>query len=320
MRRLPSSVETMQQAENPAGSRAEDLASVSVITRNCGRLPLLRRCFQTLRAAALPGTEWIIVEDGEKDCANLKAFAAEARREWDGTIKIVGSSHRHRAKAANVGIRAATGAFVHFFDDDDTIAPEFYTKTIGFLRSQPRFGAVATLSENVLERMLPDGTFEQVSRIRHYPELRVISLAEFAVVQTFAPIAFVASRSAVEATGPFDETLEVCEDYEFYLRFLTRFDIAVLPEVLCAFHRRKHGTQMSQDMRNSPASINHRLEDKLFRNTLLRRDLESGTMGIGWLLAFGDMTRASWRANLVFDALQRRRLPRLFLNWLRRDV
>jgi hypothetical protein len=181
---------------------------------------------------------------------------------------------------------------------------------------------VATLSENVLERALPDGTFEEISRHRHYPELRVISLAEFAVVQTFPPIAFVARRSAINETGAFDETLEVCEDYEFYLRFLTKFDIGVLPEVLCAFHRRERSGRSRgvRDLSNSTASTNHRLEDKLFRNMLLRRDLEKGEMGIGWLLALGDMTRASWRTNLIFDALQRRRWPRSLLNWLRRDV
>lgn len=293
---------------------------LSIITRNCGRLSLLRRCFQTLRAAAVPGTEWIIVQDGDKDSTDLRDFVAAARHEWSGEISIVGSSHRHRAKAANIGIEAASGAFVHFFDDDDTVAPDFYAKTLEFLHSKPRFGAVAALSENVLERSLPNGTFQQVSRRRHYPELRTISLAEFAVVQSFPPIAFVARRSAVDETGAFDESLEVCEDYEFYLRFLTKFDIGVLPEVLCAFHRREPTRQSSHDLLNSAASSDHRLEDKLFRNKLLRRDMDEGKVGIGWLLAFGDMSRAAWRTNLVFDALQRRRLPRLFLDWLRRDI
>ena len=42
-------------------------------------------------------------------------------------------------------------------------------------------------------------------------------------------------------------------------------------------------------------------------------------MGIGWLLALGDMTRAAWRINLVLDAFQRRSWPRGLLSWLRRN-
>lgn len=305
---------------NTAPGHAKDCGGISVVTRNCGRLPLLQRCFQSLRAAAFPGTEWLIVEDGDRDSADLRDFVTDARQQWKGTVTIVGSSHRHRAKAANIGLQAASGAFIHFFDDDDTVDPRFYIKTIDFLQSQPRFGAVATLSECAREKSLPDGTFERISRRPHYPELRAISLAEFAVVQSFPPIAFVARRDAVDATGPFDESLEVCEDYEFYLRFLTKFDIGVLPEILCAFHKREPTGKESRDLLNSSASLDHGLEDKLFRNKLLRRDMDEGNLGIGWLLTFGDMSRAAWRANLVFDALQRRRLPRLLLSWLRGDT
>ena len=56
----------------------------------------------------------------------------------------------------------------------------------------------------------------------------------------------------------------------------------------------------------------------MFRNALLRQDLEQGKMGIGWLLAVGDMTRAAWRLNLVLDALQRRSWAKALLRWLRR--
>ena len=88
---------------------------------------------------------------------------------------------------------------------------------------------------------MPDGSFAELRRIPHYPETRAVSLAELAVVQMFPPVAFVARRECVNAVGGFSERFEVCEDYDFYLRFLTRFDIGVLPEVLCAFHQREEG-------------------------------------------------------------------------------
>ncbi|HJX10494.1 MAG TPA: glycosyltransferase family A protein [Candidatus Binatia bacterium] len=295
------------------------MPKVSVITRTYDRLPLLKRCFASLQQANIEDLEWIVVDDQPGANPQLREFIESAGSNSTFPVRLVVSGVRHRAKAANAGLAVATGELVHFLDDDDTVAPSFYRKTCAFLAENSRFGAVVTLADGVLERWMPDGSFVELKRIPHYPETRAVSLAELAVVQTFPPVAFLARRDRVEAVGGFRETLEVCEDYDFYLRFLTRFDIGVMPEVLCAFHQRAEGDDVPESWLNSPASRQHRIEDKLFRNALLRQDLELGRIGIGWLLALGDMTRAAWRINLVLDALQRRSWPRALLNWLRRS-
>lgn len=292
------------------------MAKISVITRTCDRLPLLERCFASLVEARIAALEWVVVDDQPDADPKLEAFVARAGARCP--VRLVRSGSRHRAKAANTGLAAATGELIHFLDDDDTVMPGFYAKTSGFLQGNARFGAVVTLAERVIERQASGGGFKEMQRLPHYPETRAISLAELAVVQTFAPVSFVARRECIEAVGGFNERFEVCEDYDLYLRFLTRFDIGVVPEVLCAFHQREEGA-VPEAWLNSPASRQHRIEDKLFRNALLRQDLEQGKMGLGWLLALGDMTRAAWRLNLVLDALQRRSLPRAMLRWLRRS-
>ena len=293
------------------------MPEVSVITRTYDRVPLLQRCFETLQKARLEDLEWIVVDDEPGGNVETASFIKSARLTSRVPIQLVVSGARHRAKAANVGLAAATGTLVHFLDDDDTVAPSFYRNTSAFLAENPRFGAVVTLAESVIERRMPDGSFKEIERLPHYPETRTVSLAELAVVQTFPLVALVARRDCIDAVGGFSERFEVCEDYDLYLRFLTRFDIGVVPEVHCAFHQREEGN-VPDSWLNSPASRQHRIEDKLFRNALLRQDLEQGKMGIGWLLAVGDMTRAAWRLNLVLDALQRRSWAKALLRWLRR--
>lgn len=292
-------------------------AKLSVITRTNDRLPLLRRCLSSLQAAAVEDLEWIVVDDAPGGSAGVAEFIEIARSNLTAPLKLVVSGERNRAKAANAGLAAASGALVHFLDDDDTVSPQFYAKTIAFLGAQARFGAVATLAEGVTERPMPDGSFREITRRLHYPETRAVSLAEFAVVQTIPPVAFVARREAIDAAGGFDPAFEVCEDYEFFLRFLAQSDIGILPEVLCAFHQREVASNTPKSWANSSASYDHQLEDRLFRNALLRRDLSNGGMGLGWLLALGDMTRAAWRLNLVLDALHRRSIPRFLLRLLR---
>jgi cellulose synthase/poly-beta-1,6-N-acetylglucosamine synthase-like glycosyltransferase len=292
------------------------MPKLSVITRTCDRLPLLRRCLQSIQQTNFGDLEWIVVDDAPGGSADLAAFVGSLAPALNA--RLISSGSRHRAKAANAGLAAASGELAHFLDDDDTVAPSFYRKTTSFLDDNARFGAVATHAERVVERLMPDGSIREVTRLPHYPEMQAVSLAELAVVQTFAPVSFVARRTCIEAAGGFDERFEVCEDYDLYLRFLTRFDIGVVAEVLCAFHQREDG-DVPEAWLNSPASRQHRIEDKLFRNALLRQDLEQGKIGIGWLLALGDMSRGSWRLNLALDALQRRSWPRAMLRWLRRS-
>jgi cellulose synthase/poly-beta-1,6-N-acetylglucosamine synthase-like glycosyltransferase len=292
------------------------MTKLSVITRTCDRLPLLKRCFQSIQQTNFSDLEWIVVDDALGGNAELAQYVGSIAPAFNARLILSGA--RHRAKAANVGLAAASGELVHFLDDDDTVAPGFYRKTAGFLADNAGFGAVATHAERVIERLTPDGSMKEIARLPHYPEMQAASLAELAVVQTFAPVSFVARRKCIEAAGGFDERFEVCEDYDLYLRFLTRFDIGVVPEVLCAFYQREEGN-VPDAWLNSPAVRQHRIEDKLFRNALLRQDLEQGKVGIGWLLALGDMARGSWRLNLALDALQRRSWPRAMLRWLRRS-
>jgi len=292
------------------------MPKVSVITRTYDRLSLLERCFESLQKARVKDLEWIVADDEPGGNPHVASFIETARSTSTIPIRLVVSGASHRAKAANAGLAAATGELIHFLDDDDTVAPDFYRKTSDFLAENSRFGGVSALAERVLEHRMSDGSLAELRRVPHYPETRAVSLADFAVAQTFAPVGFVGRRECIDAVGGFSERFEVCEDYDFYLRFLTRFDIGVLPEVLCAFHQREEG-EVPESWLNSLASRQHRIEDKLFRNALLREDLEQGRMGIGWLLAFGDMTRAAWRINLVLDALQRRAWPRAFFGWLR---
>jgi hypothetical protein len=270
-----------------------------------------------LQKVTFTDVEWIVVDDGPAQNLQVTGFIESVRARSTIPIQLVRSGTRHRAKAANAGLAAAAGTLVHFLDDDDTVDPNFYAKTAKFLDANSRFGAVVTLADRVIERGTPDGFFVERRRMPHYPETRAVSLAELAIVQMFPPVAFVGRRDCINAVGGFTETFEVCEDYDFYLRFLTRYDIGVLPEVLCAFHQREE-QGVPESWLNSPMSTQHRIEDKIFRNALLRQDLEQGRLGIGWLLALGDMTRAAWRINIVLDALQRRSWPRALLGWLRR--
>lgn len=274
----------------------------SIITRTASRLCFLHRVREGLAVAAPADSEWIICDDAPNGTNDLETFVDNARSTLPFAVSLVPVHSANRSRAANAGLAKATGTYVHIHDDDDTVSPAFYRRTAEFLDAHPHFGGVSVFCNRVDETLSDDGFV--VGRQRpHYHEVRAISLLSMATTQTIAPIGFLARRTAVERTGPFDETLAVCEDHEFFLRFLLIADIGVLSEQLAAFHHRPLNAM--GDSANSLASTDHETQDALFRNEMLRRDHASGLVGLGWLLSMGEANRPAWRRRVALRRLGR---------------
>lgn len=288
-----------------------DAGGVSVVTRTLGHLPFLRRCFGALRGAtdAAVDMEWIIVDDGCADPAALEDFVKLARDTWSGPIRLVATRGEHRGVAANAGLRAARYEFLHFLDDDDVVLPAFYTVTRSRLCAEPALGGVAVKCEAVHEMLDADGTYREVGRHVHYPEIVTVSLARFAVNQGLPLVSVLFRRSVLEAAGGFDPDFAVCEDYDLLIRVLLQRDIAVVNQVLMRFHQRVADGGPG----NSPATTDFANQDAYFRNAMLRRDINAGRLGPGWLLAVAELSAGSVKTNQILSQLYKfRPLNRAF--------
>lgn len=286
------------------GKMTTQTKSVSVVTRTCDRPVLLARCFEHLIAALPDAAEWIIVNDSTDQAAagaletQVSGFASRARFE----IRVVNSQGGHRTRALNAGFDAAAGAYLHILDDDDTVRPAFYRETLGFLDAQENasWGAVAVRAERV-DEVFASGTYEERCRRPHYPELEVISLSDMAATM-MTPTCTLLFRRPVVADMRFDEVFAVGEDHDFLLRFLLKSDIALIDQVLCAYHQRIDGRGSDA---NSSISRNHKVEVARFRNALLRRDIAEGRVGLGWLVTMAEMNRGSTRLNQILSRIYR---------------
>ncbi|KAI9006509.1 hypothetical protein DFJ74DRAFT_393392 [Hyaloraphidium curvatum] len=85
-----------------------------------------------------------------------------------------------------------------------------------------------------------EGASIVAERTEPFFALERAALAEVMVWNRFPPISFVFSLSAWEAVGGFDGSLPVLGDWEFNVRFLSRYRISVLPLALANLHRRSH--------------------------------------------------------------------------------
>lgn len=250
--------------------------------------------------------DWVhvIVNDGG-DPAAVDRLAAGFAGRYAGRLHVVHNPRSLGMEAAsNVGLRARDSRYVVIHDDDDSWEPAFLATTAGFLDAQAdgRVAGVITHSVRIDERILGDRV--EIDRRTPYNDwVRSITLFRMAGGNMFPPISFLFRRSILDEAGYYREDLPVLGDWEFNLRFLARHDIAVLPLPLALYHHRPSNTDPAYANSIFGAQDKHALYDALIRNELMRRDLDSGRLGLGTLVNLGQhLSLLELKLNALFDA------------------
>ncbi|MEX1199020.1 MAG: glycosyltransferase [Pseudohongiellaceae bacterium] len=194
-------------------------APVSIICRTTGRATLK----QTLRS--VEQQTWRPIEVVLVDAAASEL--AQPVTEPDVNIRMVRpDTPLSRSAAANAGLDAATGAFLLFLDDDDWLAPTHIEELAGQLGSDPETGvAYSSTVRTTPGGDITDEVFRAPfnhARLRH---------------DNFIPIhSALFRRSLLEHGVRFDESLDIFEDWDFWLQLAehTRF---IHRDVITAYYR-----------------------------------------------------------------------------------
>lgn len=172
-------------------------------------------------------TDWelITVDDGSSD-DTLKWLQDQT----DPRLRIVSQVNKGVSSARNAGIKYARGQFIAFLDADDTWAPSFLEKLLAKLAAQPHAAMAYCGWRNV-------GLPGPLGRPFIPPDYESSSKREMLFAGCRWPIhAAVARRSAVNAAGGFNTSLENAEDYALWLELGGLKPIARVPEVLAFYH------------------------------------------------------------------------------------
>lgn len=279
---------------------------VAIVTRTRNRPAFLARAIDSVLAQGLRDWVHVIVNDGG-DRAAVDELVARASARYEGRVRVVHHDAAvGRGAAANSGAASAHSTLLVWHDDDDTWKPDFLERAVAAWRATKAKGVV-TRCERVIEN-------ERLVELRREPwnaDLEAVSLAQLARGNCFINLAFLLEREAFDAVGPFDAELPVYEDWDFNLRFLHRFDVHVVPEVLAHYHHREAAAGSA---RNSFAQDHARVAAA--RARVVNRWLRNPeTQAIGLLLALGPSLDAldgvRERVDKVFNLLHgvRRKWP-----------
>jgi glycosyltransferase involved in cell wall biosynthesis len=183
---------------------------VSVVVATRDRRRLLARALATVDAQRYRDLEVIVVNDGSADDT---AGWLRAERPRDCVVET--GRPRGAAAARNRGVARARGEIVAFLDDDDAWRASYLKAQVARLDADPGLDLCTAGHVEV----------DAGGRVFH-PDLRPVFAHGSALVHMLAEcpihtLSVVACRRATLARiGPFDETLQIAHDLDWYLRLL----------------------------------------------------------------------------------------------------
>lgn len=258
---------------------------VAVITRTKDRNLLLRRAIESVINQTFQNWIMVIVNDGGNKEDVIRLVAEYSNTFRDRCLIIHNEISVGMEAASNIGIKSSDSEYVVIHDDDDSWHPLFLEKCVGVLDhvTYQSFAGVITYTVRVLERI------ENNKVIIEHKEpfnlwLSAVTIYRMAASNVFSPISFVYKRKVLDEIGYYREDLPVLGDWEFNLRFMSKYDIFLIPEELAYYHHRldiKNGVYSNTVIGDDSK---HKFYDAMLRNELLRKDLEKNIIGMGYLV------------------------------------
>ncbi|WDI32483.1 glycosyltransferase family A protein [Hyphococcus flavus] len=260
------------------------MAQVDIVTRTKNRPLFMKRCLADLQKQNFRDFHWIIVNDGG-DPKPVEDIVAQAKSAGLDVELLSFTESNGMEAAGNKGARAGNAPFITIHDDDDTWDPRFLSSTFEALKNENYIGAVSWSTE-CSERVEGEDIVETSRRRSEYcPD--AIDLAGLSMRNRFPPIAFLFKRTAYEAAGGFEESLDVLGDWDFNLRMLMLGDFVVIREELARYHIREAGSQNANSVTDQ--NFRHVQMTANLRNKYIRKDMETGRFGLGSMMASAAM-------------------------------
>ncbi len=212
------------------------MPAVSVIIPTHNRRELLRRAVTSVLEQQFTDLELVVVDDASTDGtgACLLSLAEEDTR----LRPLLLETHLGTPGAVrNRGVEVARAPLIAFLDSDDRWPPEKLKLQVPFHRAA---GVRVTHTREVWIR---DGRTVSQKGQKHQREGDIFADALKKCI--IGPSTVLLDRALFEEHGGFDESLEVAEDYEFWLRITARERVAYLNRELTEKHA-GHGDQLSE--------------------------------------------------------------------------
>lgn len=194
------------------------LPLVSLIVRSIGR-PELREALQSIATQTYPNIEVVLVN------ATGDGFLHDRwLPERFPVVPVSSPTPLSRSRAANAGLRHASGRYLMFLDEDDLLLPDHVSRLVNALHSQKQAKAAYAGVRAVDETGRPIVEYDEPWSV------------ERMLAANFIPImAVLFDRSLLDEGCRFDEDLEVSEDWDFWMQAAQKTPFLHVPGISAVY-------------------------------------------------------------------------------------
>lgn len=192
--------------------------NITVIIPTYNRYDVLKRALNSVLQQSYPPYEIIIVDDGSSDeTALIKEEFPE--------IKYIYKENGGVSSARNLGIKNAVSEWIAFLDSDDEWHEDKLKEQVQFHKENRDI-----LISYTDEEWVRNGVTVKVPKkfCKYGGEVFEESLSHCII----APSATLIHTKLLDEIGDFDENLEVCEDYDLWLRVALKHKIGLVDKKL----------------------------------------------------------------------------------------
>lgn len=210
---------------------------VSVIVRTKDRPGLLSNALCSVVKQTYANIEIVLVNDGGADVKDMAHMIAR-----DVPVNyITHEESRGRAAAANSGLQAAHGLYLNFLDDDDVLYPEHVENLVQRLEADCSKVAYSSVL-SAFYKGPPERPESCTKRVVHHD---IDFDPRRLLFQNFIPIMSVLfHRDVLSKVGAFDETLDLFEDWDFWIRMSRHFRFHHIHQVTAEY--RFYGSETTE--------------------------------------------------------------------------
>ena len=200
---------------------------VSVIIPTLNRADLLKRALRSVIYQTFSPNEIIVVDNGSTD--NTRDMIKESFQ----NIKYYFLPNKGVSKARNVGIKNANCEWISFLDSDDEWHPTKLEKQINFIKNNSK---CKFLHSN--EIWYRNGI--HLNQLKKHKKEGGNIFKNCLKLCCISPSSVITKKNVFENYGLFDESFQVCEDYEMWLRISAREEICFQEDKLVIKHGGHH--------------------------------------------------------------------------------
>jgi len=192
--------------------------NITVIIPTYNRYDFLKRAIASVISQTYRAKEIIVVDDGSND--NTSQIIQDFPN-----IRYIYQKNSGVSSARNLGIKNTSYEWIAFLDSDDEWYESKLEEQVAFHKAQSD-----VLMSFTDEEWIRDGVSVKIPK-----KFRKVGLDVWNENISFcniAPSSVLLHKTLFESVGLFDESLEVCEDYDLWLRILMNNKVALLNKKL----------------------------------------------------------------------------------------